>query len=323
MSQPPQLPGPSEPQQPHSQQPQPQQPPQSGAPQSQPSEGQQWQPAPAQSPQGGAREYSATPQQGQPGGQDGQSGTGDRGKGPILAAVGCGLLLLVLVLALVGFFGVRALMGDEDSADQPSAAQEESPAEDATDPEDAPAEEDPAEEATEDEPAEEETTEEEATEPEPSEEEVASGEGSAVPAGTVVTLPELESYEGSLDISVGEVEWDATDWVNEQNSHNPKPTDQGKYIMVQAEVTYHGPDEFSSSAFVPVDYVAADGTPYEEAGVVTPGTTEKLSLKDGDSGTLYWVFMVPKDTPEGGHFVLADGLPQDEALVEGQWVEAS
>ncbi|HEX7352625.1 hypothetical protein [Brachybacterium sp.] len=302
MNQPPQIPGPSDPQQQPPQQPGTQHPPLAA--------GQEWQSAPT------------TPQ------QAGQGGQGGRGKGPILVAVGCGLLILVLVLALVGFFGVRALMGDDDSADRPSASQEESPAEGATDPEEAPPEEDPAEEATEQEPAEEETTEEETTEeettePEPTEGEVAAGEENAVPAGTVVTLPELEGFEGSLDISIGDVNWDAADWVDEQNSHNPKPTDQGKYIMVKAEVTYHGPDTFTSFAFRPLDYVAEDGTPYEDAGVVTPDTTNTLDLKDGQSGTMHFVFMMPKDTPESGHFVISDRITVDEALVEGQWIEAA
>lgn len=292
MNQPPQFPGPSDPQQPHQPQQHPQQP---GVQHSPPGTGQEWQPAPG------------TPQQGQ------QDGKGGPGKGPILVAVGCGLLILVLLLALVGFFGVRALIGDDESGEQTSASEEEAPAEEGTDPEDDPAEQDPAEEATEAEP----------TEPEPTDEAAPAGEENAVPRGTVVTLQELDHYEGTLDISVGDVQWDATDWVNEQNSHNPKPGDQEKYVMVQAEVTYHGPGEFSSSAFVPVDYVAEDGTPYEEAGVVTPDTMEKLALEDGESGTLHWVFLLPEDTPEGGHFVLVDSLPLDEALDEGQWVEAA
>lgn len=250
--------------------------------------------------------------------QSPQGGSTARSKGPIIAAVGCGLLIVLLVLSVVGFFGVRALMGEDESAEQSSAPQEETPADEA------PAGDAPAEDAPgADDPAEEEPTTEEPTTEEPAEEEVAAGEENAVPHGTVITLPELDMYEGSLDISLGEVEWDATDWVNEQNSHNPKPTDQGKYVMVQAELTYHGPDTFTSYGFMPVDYVAPDGTAYEEAGVVTPDTTEKLNLADGESGTVHWVFMIPADTPEGGHFVLADALPQDEALVEGQWVEAA
>lgn len=236
------------------------------------------------------------------------------GKGPILAIVGCGLLVVVLVLSLAAFFGVRALMDDDDSVDQPTASPEEPPAEE---------ESSAPEESTEpSEPSEPSESTESTETTEPTEEAAATGEANAVPQGTVLALEQPAGTEGTLDIVIGDVNWDAADWVAEQNSHNPEPTDQGKYIMVQAEVTYHGPAEFSSTGFIPVDYVAADGTPYEEAGVVTPNTMDRLGLNDGGTGTLYWVFMMPKDLPEGGHFVIADGLPQDEALVEGQWVQA-
>ncbi|MGO1225368.1 MAG: hypothetical protein ACTMH5_00905 [Brachybacterium sp.] len=251
------------------------------------------------------------PQQGAAGGKSGL------GKGPILAMVGCGLLILVLVLSLVGFFGVRALMGSGDE-EQPTSSQEESPAEEgSTAPEETT---DPEEETSE--PVEGATTEPEET-TEPTEEAAPVGEANAVPKGTVVTLEDPNDFAGSMDIVIGDVNWDATEWVSEQNSHNPQPTDQGKYIMVQAEMTYHGPDTFNSFAFGPIDYVAADGTPYEDAGVVTPDTTSKLALQDGESGTMHFVFMTPADLPEGGHFVVAGSLPLDEVLVEGQWVEAA
>lgn len=270
-------------------------------------------PQPPQSPlpPGPDGQPSITPQQGEINGKPGP------GKGPILAMVGCGLLALVLLLSLVGFFGVRALMGDGDD-EQPATSQEEPPADEGSTEPEATAE--PAEETTE--PMEEATTEPEES-PEPTEETAPVGEANAVPKGTVITLEDPNEFAGSLDIAIGDVNWDATAWVNEQNSHNPQPTDQGRYIMVQAEVTYHGPDTFNSFAFVPLDYVAADGTPYEDAGVVTPDTSATLNLQDGQSGTLHSVFMMPADVPEGGHFVVSDGITQEEALVEGQWIEAA
>ncbi|GAA4519140.1 hypothetical protein GCM10023160_02420 [Brachybacterium paraconglomeratum] len=83
-----------------------------------------------QQPDGAPGGGPVIPQQGEPGGKSGRS------KGPVLAAVGCGLLLLVLLLSLVGFFGVRALMGDGD--EQSASSQEESPTEvDSSEPEEA------------------------------------------------------------------------------------------------------------------------------------------------------------------------------------------
>lgn len=44
---------------------------------------------------------------------------------PSAGAVACGLFVVVLVLSLVGFFGTRALLGDDESAERSSAPQQE------------------------------------------------------------------------------------------------------------------------------------------------------------------------------------------------------
>lgn len=45
------------------------------------------------------------------------------GRGPVLIAVACGLLALVLALSLAAFFGVRAWVGDEENEEQTSVPQ--------------------------------------------------------------------------------------------------------------------------------------------------------------------------------------------------------
>lgn len=122
---------------------------------------------------------------------------------------------------------------------------------------------------------------------------------------------------------IGDITWDANDWVVEQNKFNEAPTEGMKYIMVPVEVTYRGAGEFTPYAWWPGDYVDTVGNAYEDAGVVTPQTRDRPTVTDGGTATLYWVYMVPVDTPEGGQFVIADGLPLDEALEEGQWVNAT
>lgn len=54
-----------------------------------------------------------------------QEGAPPSSRRPSPAAVACGLFLVVLVLSLVGFFGVRALLGDDDSAGSGAASQQE------------------------------------------------------------------------------------------------------------------------------------------------------------------------------------------------------
>lgn len=291
----------------------------------------------AQNPQGSqdpqGQQYSAHPEGAQPQYAAPGTGAGQRpegteapksgmGKGPILAIVGCVALFLVLLLALGAFFGIRALTGGDDSTpgEQTTAPQKQTPTEDATE---------PAEETTEARTttAKETPSEEATTSADPSETEseaVAGGEANAVPKGTAVTLPDSDYQPtGTVDTVIGDVNWDATAWVAEQNKFNEVPPEGQKYIMVQAELTYHGPDEWSTYAWPPADFVDADGNAYEDAGVVTPDTIDKPTLTDGGTVTRHWVYLVPADTPEGGHFVLANRLPLDEALVEGQWVEAT
>lgn len=246
------------------------------------------------------------------------------GKGPILAIAGCVALFLVLLLALGAFFGIRALTGDDEAA----------PAEETSAPQEEPTEEEPvedetSEEATDDEATEPEATEEQSTEPEATEEatteeEAAGGEANAVPKGTAVTIGNQGSdASGTVDFVVGDVNWDATSWVAEQNKFNEVPPEGQKYIMVQAEITYHGSAEYSAAFHSPADYVDADGNPIEAASVVTPDTSSSEILEDGGTLTVHWVYMVPADLPEGGYFVIADALPVDEALEEGQWVAAT
>lgn len=83
---------------------------------------------PPQSPQSpppsephGQPDRDGTPPYGAPQPSPQQGGGSGPDRGPIPAIVGCGLLVLVLLLALGGFFGVRALMGDGDHGEQTSA----------------------------------------------------------------------------------------------------------------------------------------------------------------------------------------------------------
>lgn len=268
-------------------------------------------PAGPQQPQYGAAESAPPPTLPQRGEGGGRSGLG---KGPIIAIVGCALLTLVLILSLVAFFAVRALTSDDED---PTVAAETSE----------PAEEAPAGAGT-SEPIEEEPS--ESTEPADTTTEAAdegpaaAGEANAQPKGTAIPLENQGSdASGTVDIVVGDVNWDATGWVAEQNKFNETPPEGQKYIMAQAEVTYHGSADFTPRAWKPADFVGADGEIYDEAGVVTPDTLGAEAITDGGSLTVHWVFAVPTDLPEGGHFVIADALPADEAVIEGQWVAAT
>lgn len=230
--------------------------------------------------------------------QSGPRGPGGRKpaiRTPYIVAASCGALILLLVLSLGGVFAVRAL--SEAGEAETTQSQEES-AEESGDGD--------GEETAETGGDASETGEPSATPP-----------ADAQPQGTPIEHTG-ESIDGHVEVDIGEIDWDATEWVQEQDQIvEQAPADQ-KYIKVDVELTYHGPEEFSPLAWASVSYVSQDGTSYQEAGVATPSDTEQETSTDGQSQTEQWVFLVPEDLPEGGHFVIGDF----GSLEEAQWVEA-
>src|SRR5699024_7802166 len=95
------------------------------------------------------------------------------------------------------------------------------------------------EEPEEDEPAEEEPTEEEPAEEEPA----ASGEGEGsredpFAANQPFTLDDGEG--GEIEVTFGNVDWDATEAIMDANQFNDEPGDGETYILVPVTVTYSG-----------------------------------------------------------------------------------
>lgn len=224
---------------------------------------------------------------------------------PLIVAAGCGALILLMLLSAGGVFAVRALLSPDD---QPaSQSQEETEAEeDEGDGSEDDAEGDGEESA--------ETGGEADDDPE--------GENPDVPSDVEPQGTSLEhsgeGVDGTVEVSIGEVDWDATDTVQEQDQLVEELPAEQKYIMVEAELTYHGSEEFTPLAWASISFVGPDGTVYPDAGMATPSDSEQGTTTDGQTQTQEWVFQVPEDLPEGGHFVIGDFGPVEE----GQWIEA-
>ena len=209
---------------------------------------------------------------------------------PLIVAAGCGALILLLLLSVGGVFAVRAVLGpdeQETTQSQEDDGEGEETAETGGEGADDPSGENP------DVPAD------------------------AEPQGTTIEHTG-EAVDGTVDVSIGEVDWDATERVQEQDQLVEQPPAGQKYIMVDAELTYHGSEEFTPLAWASINYVGPDGTVYPDAGMTTPSDTEQETSSDGQSQTQQWVFLVPDELPEGGHFVIGDFGPVEE----GQWIEA-
>jgi hypothetical protein len=231
------------------------------------------------------------------------------GKLPILICAGCGLLALVLVIVAVGIFALTR-GGDEPTG----AGGDETTAEETT-------EEDPAteEETT----PEEETTAEETTEAETTADAPA-GDGAGTKdapyaLGETFTLDDGDG--GTLDVTIGTVNWDATDAVMETNSANTAPGDGETYVLVPVSMTYHGESTAEPGFALMVDYVSNAGNTYSDEGTVTPNSWIDVgTLHDGGTGDWEYGIIVPKDQIEDGAFTVQALL---NFTAEPVWVAAA
>ncbi|WP_114856139.1 hypothetical protein [Brachybacterium sp. YJGR34] len=231
---------------------------------------------------------------------------------PIIICAGCAVLALVLVLVGGGIFLFTRDGGEGPSPDPTTTLEESEPAEEPT--EDA--------EPTEEEATEEEATEEEPTEEEPTEEEAASGDKGTqddpYAIGEMFTLEDGEG--GTLDVTIGEVNWDATDAVMETNEFNEEPGDGETYILVPIEMTYHGDGEAEAFLTITVEYVSG-GNSFTDAGTVTPnGVLDVGTLRDGGTGNWDLGIIIPEDSAKDGAFVVSALLNFDGDEV---WVAAT
>lgn len=236
---------------------------------------------------------------------------------PIIICAGCAVLALIVAIIGGGIFLFTRDGGETTGA--PATTQEDPADED-------PAEEDPAEgEPAEDEPAEDEPAEEDQTDEDPAEEDSpdAGGDGEGArdnpyAAGEPFTLDDGEG--GEIEVTLDEVDWDATDAIMEANQFNDEPEDDETYIMVPVTVSYSGPDSVSPSFTLSVSYVAGSGNSYRMDSAVTPRPAiDTNDIYDGGSEEFDMPFLVPEDDVEDGAFTVS-ALLDFEA--EEVWVAA-
>lgn len=207
--------------------------------------------------------------------------------------VGCLSVIAGLVLGVGGFFGVRALQ--DGAATLGGESQESTP-------------ESPTPEA------------------EPTVlDETPVGSGAAVPFGS--TFPIRSGVlDGDVELTLTDVDWDATPEILEANSFTEEPTEGNTYILLSMEGVYRGEDavDMVGSNWIGSTYVAEDGTRYSRVYRVTPRYDEVVSqgsVSNGDTFIAEYPFEIPEGIEGGGHFVFSDdGQTSGE---KGAWVEAS
>lgn len=221
-----------------------------------------------------------------------------KGPGKLPFIIGGCCVLLVLALIVVGGGIFLFSRGGEPTG----GGGGETTTEEETTEEETATEEEPTEEET---PTEEATTEEEATSEEATTEESApAGDGkgtedSPYAAGQKFTVEDGEG--GTLDVTIGDVNWDATKAVMETNEFNTEPGSDETYILVPVEMTYHGDGEVEAWMALMVEYVSSSGARYTDEGTVTPNNSIEIeTMKDGDTASWEVGMIVPTSSVDDG-----------------------
>lgn len=227
---------------------------------------------------------------------------------PLIICAGCAVLALLLVIVAGGIFLFSRAGGEPTGGE---TTQVETTAEE------------PTEEATTEEATTEEVTTEEATTEEATTEAAPAGDGqgakdSPYATGQMFTLEDGEG--GTFDVTIGAVDWDATDKVMEANQFNTEPAEGETYILIPVDLTYHGDGTAEPFLTVSVAYVSNGGNTFSDAGTVTPNSSFNVgTLHDGGSGSWEIGVIVPEDQVNDG--VLQVSVPFNFGG-ESVWVAA-
>lgn len=234
------------------------------------------------------------------------------GKLPFLICAGCALLALLLVIVGGGIF-LFVRTGDEETGGGGDETTQSEPADEETseEPTDEPTSEDPTDEATE------EQTSEEATDEAAADD--AGTQDDPYALGETFTLEDGEG--GTLDVTIGEVNWDATDEVMKASGGNTEPGDDETYILVPVKLTYHGSGTAEPGFSMMVEYVSGAGNTYSDEYAVTPKDWVDVgSLHDGGTGEWQIGMIVPKDQVKDGAFTVQAML---DFTADPVWVAAA
>ena len=146
--------------------------------------------------------------------------------------------------------------------------------------------------------------EEEADERPVAEPEEPAADGSSIetplPFGSTVAV---DSWAGKFDVAFGEVNWDATAVIRDENMFNADPTEGMKYIMVPVTMTNTDDEEWSASGtfFWGDIKLVANGRGFSEGAIVVApdDLSTQGDLYPGGTGVGNVVFEVPADVTSG------------------------
>lgn len=113
------------------------------------------------------------------------------------------------------------------------------------------------------------------------------------------------STDGTLDVTLGEVNWDAWSDLQKANQFNEAPGDGEVYVTVPVTVVYHGSGEVSPWIETTISLSAPNGQVYSTSSVVTGQDSFSVNdLTDGGTATFTEAFLIPADQAKQGTFIV-------------------
>lgn len=216
----------------------------------------------------------------------------------IWIVAGCGVLALIGLLVLGGCVALLVRSGNDDDVRTDDPVTVSSPAESSED-----ATEDPAEE----------TAEEPAEDDAPAD---AVGTSRDNPAQPVTDAVEISLDEGTMAVTLGNVDWAADAKIAEANMFNEEAPEGEVYITVPVTVQYTGPASITPWLEVRVAYIAEDGRSYDEASVVVENDFMDVGdLYDGGVAEGEMAFLIPESAVGSGVFSVEGFMTGDPLFI--------
>ncbi|GAB2541840.1 hypothetical protein [Brachybacterium huguangmaarense] len=148
------------------------------------------------------------------------------------------------------------------------------------------------------------------TDPAPTTDPAPAGGGSApAPAGGELalgatgTLP--TSTDGTIDVTVGQPNWDATAEIAEANPFNEPPGPGEVYVTVPVTITYHGPGELTPWLETTMSISSPNGQVYSTSGAVSKEPSIMTNdITDGGTVSFTEAFLIPADQVGQGTIIV-------------------
>ncbi|UYG17740.1 hypothetical protein BRM3_04785 [Brachybacterium huguangmaarense] len=209
---------------------------------------------------------------------------------PLWTCLGCGVLVLIILIVIGGCAFLNR--GSNDEPTTPPAPATSSTA---------------TEEPTSDAPTTDAPTSDAPTSDAPTSAAAQGGAGTADSpfpvGGGPATL--TTSTDGTLDVTLGEVNWDAWSDIQKANQFNEAPGDGEVYVTVPVTVVYHGSGEVSPWIETTISLSSPNGQVYSTSSVVTGQDSFSVNdLTDGGTATFTEAFLIPADQAKQGTFIV-------------------